>query len=140
MRLSNRKNKGPTVELQMTSMIDVTFLLLIFFMITSSFIKTERELDPQLKVNKQAPTSATSRVEPVIIDLVAVGNGFVMRLGGRDFSTAPELSGVLRQLPHPGEGAFVRVPPNAPFELAATAIQACKTAGILQVSYVPKDE
>ena len=139
MHLSNRKNKGPTVELQMTSMIDVTFLLLIFFMITSSFTKTERELDPQLKVNKQAPTSNSSRLEPVIIDLVSVENKFIMRLGGRDFTTAPELASVLKQLPPTGDGAFVRVPPEAPFELAATAIQACKSAGIHQVSYVPKE-
>ena len=121
-------------------MIDVTFLLLIFFMITSSFTKTERELDPQMKVNKQAPTSRSSQLEPAIIDLVKTENGFVMRLGGRDFTTVPEMVPVLRQLDNKGDGAFVRVPPEAPFDLAATAIQACKTAGFPFVSYVPKTE
>lgn len=139
MRLSARKNIGPTVELQMTSMIDVTFLLLIFFMITASFTKTERELDPQMKVNKQAPTTKQSQVEPAIIDLVKTETGFAMKLGGREFTTVPELSTVLRQLDNKGDGAFVRVPPDAPFELAASAIQACKTAGFPFVSYVPKD-
>jgi biopolymer transport protein ExbD len=139
MQLSNRKNKGPSVELQMTSMIDVTFLLLIFFMITASFTKTERELDPQMKVNKQAPTSKQSQVEPAIIDLLKTEAGFIMRLGGREFTTAAELIPILRQMENKGDGAFVRVPPDVPFDLPATAIQACKSAGFPFVSYVPKE-
>ena len=44
MRLTNRRH-GSKLELQMTSMIDCVFLLLIFFMVTSSFNRAERELD-----------------------------------------------------------------------------------------------
>ena len=45
MRLSSHKLQREThLELPMTSMIDVVFLLLIFFMTTSAFVKTEREL------------------------------------------------------------------------------------------------
>ena len=44
MRLTNRRH-GSKIDLQMTSMIDCVFLLLIFFMVTSSFNKAERELD-----------------------------------------------------------------------------------------------
>jgi biopolymer transport protein ExbD len=140
MQLSHRKKSGPTVELQMTSMIDVTFLLLIFFMITSSFHKTERELDPQVKVNKQAPTQSASANERPIIDLVPSdnGSGYVMKLGGRTFSQGTDLVKVLQLLENKQEGAIVRVPHQAPYELAAAAIQACKTAGFQQVSYVPK--
>jgi biopolymer transport protein ExbD len=140
MRLSSRKNKGGSVEMQMTSMIDVTFLLLIFFMATSSFVKAERELNPNIKVNKPAATKTTSHVEPAIIDIVRGEGGFVYKLGGREFKSADELLAVLRQLENKGEGAFVRADDAAPFDMAATAIQTCKSAGFIGVSYVPRDE
>ena len=40
-------HRASQLDMQMTSMIDVVFLLLIFFMVTSSFQKTERELEPE---------------------------------------------------------------------------------------------
>jgi hypothetical protein len=46
MKLSSHKiERESRLELSMTSMIDVVFLLLIFFMTTSSIHETERELD-----------------------------------------------------------------------------------------------
>ncbi len=139
MKLSNRKNTGATVEMQMTSMIDVTFLLLIFFMATSGFQQTERELNPAIKVNKPASTKATSRVEPAIIDVgKATGGAYVYKLGGREFSDPAELETVLRKLESKGDGAFVRAEDDAPFNMAAAAIQAAKQAGYVGVSYVPK--
>jgi biopolymer transport protein ExbD len=96
-----------------------------------------------VKVNKQAPSQRPQASEPAIIDLVPSelpenNNGFAMKLGSRTFTRFSELVDVLRQLDNKHDGAFVRVPPEAPYELAASAIQACKTAGFTQVSYVPK--
>lgn len=140
MRLSSRNSRGPTVELQMTSMIDVTFLLLIFFMVTSSISKTERELDPQIKVNKQAPKTRSQPLETVIIDVVPhAERGGMFLLGGREFTSTDELVPVLRKLENREQGAFVRVSGDVPFDFAAQAIQACKSAGFTAVSYVPKE-
>lgn len=138
MRLTSRKASSAPVEMQMTSMIDVTFLLLIFFMVTSSFHQTERELDPGIKVDKKAAASRTSPVEPAIVDVSLGGTGFVFKLGGREFITSAELVVVLKQFENKNDGAFVRVNDEAPFEMAAAAIQACKDAGFVNVSYVPK--
>jgi len=119
-------------------MIDVVFLLLIFFMVTSAFQKAERELDPGIKVNKPSSTQASSRVEPAIVDLVRGERGYVYKLGGREFKSPNELAGVLRKLENKGDGAFVRTEDGAPFDMAATAIQTCKDAGFVRVNYVPK--
>ena len=55
MKLSSRKiERNKHVELTMTSMIDVVFLLLIFFMVFSSFLDTERNLDSAIKVKKSS--------------------------------------------------------------------------------------
>ncbi len=123
----------------MTSMIDVVFLLLIFFMTTSSFIPTERELDSGIQVENQAADKAQSDFEPAIIDVVRSGDRFVYRLGSREIATQQELSNVLQQFENKADGAFVRVSDEAPFDLAAAAIQACKTARFSTVSYVPME-
>lgn len=121
--------------MQMTSMIDVVFLLLIFFMATSGFTVAERELDPRLVVDKPSNTKSTSHLEPAIVDIVPVGSGFVYKLGGREFQTTSELRNVLRKLENKGDGAIVRGDDKAPFDMAPAAIQACKDAGFINVRY-----
>ncbi len=119
----------------MTSMIDVVFLLLIFFMITSSFVKTERELDSNIK--NQDSSSSASDMEPAIVEIVESGGQFVYRVGAREVRVASELTAILRQFPNKLDGAYVKVSDDAPFHMAAAAIQACKDADFTTVTYVP---
>jgi biopolymer transport protein ExbD len=136
MKLTSRSARhGARVELQMTSMIDVVFLLLIFFMVTSSFNKTERQLDPAIKSERAGSSQAESNLEPAIIEIVRGGEGFVYRLGGRDIAQRDELVSVLSQFPNKQDGAFVRGSDDAPIDMAAAAIQACKQARFLLVTY-----
>ena len=138
MKLSSHKiQRESRLELSMTSMIDVVFLLLIFFMVNSAFVKTERELDSGIKVDRQAAGETRSDFEPAIVEVVNSGGRAVFRLGSREFTTQVELVGVLRQFENKADGAFVRVADDVDFEMAAAAIQACKTARFLTVSYVP---
>ncbi len=130
MKLSSHKIEHESrLELSMTSMIDVVFLLLIFFMITSSFVKTERELDSGIKVERQSAGQQQSDFEPAIVDVVKVEwkrsfSGSVLV----KFATQQELVRVLQQFENKVDGAFVRVSDDVPFDMAAAAIQACKTA------------
>lgn len=137
MRLTSRSGRHSSkIELQMTSMIDCVFLLLIFFMVTSSFVKTERELDPGIKVERRGGQAA-SDLAPAMIEIVQGSSGFVYKLGGRELTSAAELTDVLLQFQNKSQGAFVRASDEAPFEMAASAIQASKSAGFALVSYVP---
>lgn len=135
MKLTSRRH-GSKIELQMTSMIDVVFLLLIFFMVTSSFHKAERELDPAVKVQRAA-TAATADIAPAMVDVVRGESGFIYRLGGRELTSTEQLTELLAQLDNKLNGAVVRAADDAPFEMAASAVQACKSAGYALVSYVP---
>lgn len=137
MKLSSRKlNRRNRVELSMTSMIDVVFLLLIFFMTTASFVKTERNLDTNIK-SQEASSAAASDLEPAIVEVVNLEGIYLYRIGGRTMQTASELTEVLRQFPSKLDGAYVKVSNDVPFQHAAAAIQACKDAGYDLVSYVP---
>lgn len=137
MKLSRHKLQTAKLELSMTSMIDVVFLLLIFFMITSSFVHTERDLDPAIRVERASATRATSDLQPAIVEIARSESGFVYRLGAREFRSAEDLTEVLRRFDNREDGAFVRVPDEAPFGMAAAAIQACKAARFVPVSYLP---
>ena len=48
-----------------------------------------------------------------------------------------DLVNLLKQFDNKFDGAFVRVSDEPPFEMAARAIQACKSAGYTGVTYVP---
>src|SRR5687768_15803477 len=111
MRLTSRSGRHSSkIELQMTSMIDVVVLLLIFFIVTSSFHKTERELDPAIKVQKTSLSQTTSDLAPAIVELVRGSSGsFVYKLGGREMTVVTELTDVLRQFDNKLDGAVVRV-------------------------------
>lgn len=136
MRLTSRSHHRPPLELQMTSMIDCVFLLLIFFMVTTSFQRSERELDPAVKL--QQARGQPSDLAPTIVEVLARPGGGLLRLGGREVATPAALTPLLRQLENKHDGAIVLVEDDAPFDLAAGAIQACKAAGFDLVSYVPR--
>ena len=140
MRLTSRSGKhSGSLELNMTPMIDCVFLLLIFFMTTASFVETERELNPAIKVQR-ASARAAGDFQPAVIDVVKGSSGrFVYRVGGREIGTQQELTQVLKQFDNKVQGAFVRVSDDAIFDLPAAAIQAAKDAGFPFVSYVPLD-
>jgi biopolymer transport protein ExbD len=136
MKLTSRRH-GAKIDLQMTSMIDCVFLLLIFFMVTSSFSLAERELDTGIKVQRTA-SRAASDLAPTIVDIVRGGSSkFIYKVGSRELATSGELTDVLRQFDNKLDGAFVRAADEAPFNMAANAVQACKSAGFTLVSYVP---
>lgn len=138
MKLSSRKVQRETkIELSMTSMIDVVFLLLIFFMTTASFVKTERNLDSTIKVKQRSASGSANDLEPAIIEITQGSAGFVYKVGEREIVSDAELTSLLEQFDNKTDGAFVRVSAEAPYRMAAAAIQSCKSAGFGVVSYVP---
>jgi biopolymer transport protein ExbD len=138
MRLTNRRH-GSKIDLQMTSMIDCVFLLLIFFMVTSSFARTERELDTGLATETRT-VKAAGDLAPIIVEVIRGDGSFVFKVGGRQLASREELTDVLRKIENKLDGAFVRAADDAPFLMAAAAIQACKDAGFLKTTYAPRLE
>ena len=87
MRLSSQKlQRERKIELQMTSMIDVVFLLLIFFITTAAFVKTERNLDSAIDVERKSPSTTRREFEPTIIHVVRSGETFVYKIGSREMT------------------------------------------------------
>jgi len=126
-------------------MIDVVFLLLIFFIVTASFVKTERHLNPAIKNEDKSTSRSQAPRDRAEIRIERKSDGsFVYKLGGGEYETVEELTQTLRsaftQSQKIEEGAIVYVPDEAPYSKAIGAIQAGKSAGFLGVSYVPVSE
>lgn len=139
MKLSNqRRAVGVTpIDLSMTSMIDVVFLLLIFFLVTSTFVKPERQLASGIQVEESSARRPPSDLQPAIVEIFRQADQVLYRLGAITTTDVDDLQGPLEQFENKSEGAFVRVGAEVPFEKVAQAIGRCKAAGFRSVSYVP---
>lgn len=121
--------------LPMTSMIDVVFLLLIFFMMTVSASMPEKDLASALKPQSEQQGAAAD-FQPQIVFVERRGDVVVFRLGANNLTDRVQLLRLLRELPK-ASGVVVRVANDVPVDSAAAAIQTCKDAGFTKVSYVP---
>ena len=137
MKLSNRQFGNKRLELSMTSMIDVVFLLLIFFLVTTTFVRPEREVASAIKVNERRSAASQSTLEPAIIDVFPQNSQVVFRIGAVTTNDLEEIKNILSEFENKSEGAFVRVDGEVPYESAAQAIGACKAGGFSSVSYLP---
>ncbi len=141
MKLSNRqRTKSNKIELSMTSMIDVVFLLLIFFLVTTTFIAPERQLKTNVKTQQENANPSSVDLEPAIIDVIVIGGVPSYRLGAIETNDIDELEEVLSSFENKIDGAFIRAANDVPFEMPVRAINACKQAGFTIVTYVPLDD
>ncbi len=130
------KSRMPSAKgLPIASLIDVVFLLLIYFIVTSSMVPAESFLSSSLRAESRAGGQAADlQPQIVLVDMVEGEPAFM--LGGRTLRTRTQLWAILRQLPKEG-GVFVKVTGRVPVSATAAALQACKDAGFRRVSYVP---
>ena len=67
-----RRESGATITLDFAPMIDVTFLLLIFFLVTTTFERAEGILDSQMPKDSGAPAVALP-LSPIVVRLTQLG-------------------------------------------------------------------
>ena len=127
------------LELSMASMIDVVFLLLIFFLVTTSFVRPEQRLRSNIKVDQKSQAQGAVDLEPAIIDILPGEREgeYVFRLGGVTSPDLQPISEVLATFQNKDDGAYVRVVDAAPFDLPARAVHLCKQAGFELVTLIP---
>lgn len=120
--------------LPMTSMIDVVFLLLVFFLVTSTFSVSEDRLSAAAK--SQRVGTGASDLTPQIVDVVR-RNGIELYAIGEITTPDPqELRRALERLPKQ-PGVAIRVQDDVTVAAAAAALQAARDAGFEKRSYVP---
>jgi len=132
--VKHSKGNSELPELPMTSLIDVVFLLLVFFIVTVNFLR-EQELWSALQAEQRASGQAADlRPQIVLVQNKDGAPAFV--IGDRVFRDKQSLTDLLVLLPKEG-GVFVKVSGDVPIQAAAAALQATKDAGFIKVTYVP---
>ena len=124
------------VTLNLASMIDLTFLLLIYFMVTTILAQPEDRLSPTLQTRSESAMGAQADFAPQIVDVLR-GDGIpAFQLGTELYHDRPTLTKALVKLHRPA-GLFVRGSGRVPVASIAAALQAGRDAGFDQVTYVP---
>jgi biopolymer transport protein ExbD len=116
--------------LNLTAMIDVLFLLIIFFMLGTKFIEDERRIaveTPRVGANRGLAAPSDKKI-------VSIDRGGIISLDGQTVSLA-ELTTRLATVREKNKrlGVLVRGDANAAFQLVAGVLSACKEAGVSDV-------
>ncbi len=137
MRIRHRTSrKRQTVTLNLASMIDVTFLLLLYFLVTTVLARPEDRLSPTLQTQSESAAGPTADFQPQILDVLMSEGAPVYRLGTQIIADRAALLPALEAL-HKPAGLFIQVFDDVPVGAAAAAFQAGRDAGFEQVTYVP---
>ena len=122
-------NKGSALaSLNLTPLIDVVFLLLIFFLVATKFAEEERELDVLLPEASEAQP-LTSKPREMFINIDDKGSYFVT---GK-ILTLDQLYPILRAawVNNPGRASvIIRADTRCRWEFVVAAMNACNKANI----------
>lgn len=135
MKLRTSRKEEPEVSL--TPLIDVVFLLLIFFMVSTTFT---RESEITINLPEAAPTE--SERERTMIDLVIDVQGRYYVNNKLLVNTQLEtLRTVLQQVVEGRDDAVLLISADAktPHQAVITAMDAARQSGIVQVSLATRE-
>lgn len=126
------RKKRPVEDFQMAPMIDMVFLLLVFFMCVSSLAQAEKSIEVDL------PESAESKVPEDFANrgMVTVKEGGELFLGARGIALEElkaEISRAVRE--SPGLRVQVRADRLTRFEQIQAVLKACAEAGAVDIIY-----
>ncbi len=122
------KRTSAVGSLSITPLIDVVFLLLIFFLVSSRFSEEERELDLNLpSVTEALP--ATAQPDEMVVNVDKEGRYYI----DGAFRQVEQVEQILRRAKTNNpltQTVVIRADRKAQWEPVATAIGLCKKVGI----------
>ncbi len=134
---AGKQDRIQEVRLHLTSMIDIIFLLLIFFIVNTQFILPESHLDPNIQTQSDSDAASAADFTPQVLTVESLDGQPAYRLGSRIVRARAELLPMLQALPK-DLGIFVKIADQIPVEFTVAAIQSCHDAGFEKITYVPK--
>ena len=117
-------------EINITPMLDVVFILLIFFIVTANFIK-----EPGLEVNR--PDSETAEPTENAAILIAVGNAGEIYMDGRRIDKRQVKANVVRLLAENPQGSVViQADEKATADTIMAVMDGAREAGVYNLSLI----
>jgi biopolymer transport protein ExbD len=117
-----------TEEPNITPMLDVVFILLIFFIVTANFIK-----EPGLEINR--PDSETSEITENAAILIAIGAAGEIYMDGRRIDVRQVKANVLKLLADNPQGTVViQADETASADAIIQVMDGARDAGVFDIS------
>jgi biopolymer transport protein ExbD len=123
-----RRSKRSVCELNIAPLIDMVFILLIFFLVNTSFVK-------ETGIEVTRPTASTATVQKKAAILIAIDQGNRIYMERREIDLRAMRANVERALAENPEGAVVVVADKASSTgVAIKVMDGCRMAGAKNVS------
>jgi len=135
------------LELKMTPMIDVIFLLLIFFVCTASFQPPEQILPTQVSLpgavaTELPPPEELEDLDELVVDLRWLDARPAWEINRRRYNALGEVRAVLEatQAIQPGLPVILDVGPRVPMENVINLYDLCRAVGLDRVQFAANTE
>ncbi len=134
MRRMNRAAAEEEAQIDLTPMLDVVFIMLIFFIVTASFIK-----EAGIEVNR--PEASTSEPKENVNILVAINANNEIWMDKRRIDVRAVRANIERLHAENPKGAVVVQADNkSTTETVAAVLDAAREAGVYDVSLATEDD
>ena len=115
-------------EINLTPMLDVVFIMLIFFIVTANFIK-----EPGLEINR--PDSETSEITENAAILIAIGAAGEIYMDGRRIDVRQVKANVIRLIAENPQGSVViQADVKSTAEKIVAVMDEVREAGVVDIS------
>lgn len=128
-----------SIGFQLAPMLDVVFLLLIFFVVTQKFILNEQDLKVQVPTAPKTTEEAARAIDEIIIN-AREENGELVITIDREVFTRDKLMSMLRRMVavNPNQPVRIRGDAEMRWQKVADVISTCSQAGVRNVSFSKK--
>ncbi len=132
---SSRRNRR--LEMNMTPMIDVVFLLIIFFLVSSHLAKQEVQAEVSLPAAETGQEQRETETPRVTINVVAEADRYEVRLGALPVDNASLRARLQRAQSDAGGNLEIRIRSDraTPYEVIEPILVTCARLGIWNVKF-----
>lgn len=125
------------IGFQLAPMLDVVFLLLIFFVVTQKFILNEQDLKVKVPTAPKTTEEASRAIKEIIINAREEADGTLVVTIDREVFSLEQLENRLRRQVRLDEALPVRIRGDADmrWQKVADVISTCTKAGVYNVSF-----
>ncbi len=139
LKFTSRRRRNDRIVVNLASMIDISFLLLFYFMVSTMMGNEESRLSTALQTQSSESGGSAGDFQPQVVEVRLIEGSPAYRLGARVLHDRAALQGAIANLPR-DVGVLVKVFDQVPVGFAVQAVQVAHDAGFEKVTYVPAGE
>ena len=132
------RNRRGSIQPNMTPMIDVVFLLIIFFLVSSHLARQEVQAELDLPIAMSGEEDPQTEQPRITINLIATDGNYEIRLGSLPVAVEELSERLASEVARSSDHLEVRIrgDRNAPYKIVSPILAACARQGLWNVSFV----